>query len=448
MPTAEDDETRRAAAGDAVTSTPGAAEPTPTGPPDTEQAVVTPLLTPADGVPAVVTTPEGLAEVAAAIAAGTGPVALDAERASGFRYSGRAYLVQLRRAGAGSFLVDPIPLADDMGPLAAALDGPEWVLHAASQDLPCLAELGLAPRSLFDTELAGRLAGYERVGLGPIVERVLGLGLVKGHGAADWSTRPLPADWLTYAALDVEVLLELRDAIAADLEAQGKTRWAEQEFEHVRLAGPPTPKTDRWRRTSGIHKLRRPRQLAAVRELWEQRDRIAEARDISPGRVLPDAAIADAAAQDPPDVASLTALRIFGGRAQRRQAETWLGALARARALPEDALPPQSPRHDGPPPVSRWADRDPAAHARLTAARAVVAAAGETHRVPVENLLLPDLLRRLCWEPPAGADGGPPDRAQVDAALAAGGARPWQRELLGDGLTAALAARPAAPTSP
>jgi ribonuclease D len=155
---------------------------------------VTPLLVPADGVPEVVTTAAGLAGVAAAIAAGTGPVALDAERASGFRYSGRAYLVQLRRAGAGSFLVDPVPTAGDMAPLAAALDGPEWVLHAASQDLPCLAELGLRPRSLFDTELAGRLAGFERVGLGPIVERVLGLGLVKGHGAADWSTRPLPAD--------------------------------------------------------------------------------------------------------------------------------------------------------------------------------------------------------------------------------------------------------------
>lgn len=430
------------------TTSPGSGDPAPvTGAEPTEPAApaATPLLTPADGVPDVVTTAAGVAEMAAAIAAGTGPVALDAERASGFRYSGRAYLVQLRRAGAGSFLLDPIPTADALAPLAAALDGPEWVLHAASQDLPCLAELGLHPRSLFDTELAGRLAGFERVGLGPIVERVLGLGLVKGHGAADWSTRPLPADWLTYAALDVEVLLELRDAIAAELAAQGKTQWAAQEFEHVRLAPPPAPKPDRWRRTSGIHKLRRPRQLAAVRELWEERDRVAAQRDISPGRVLPDAAIADAAAQDPADVAALTSLRIFGGRSQRRQAQTWFGALERARALPDAQLPPASPRHDGPPPVNRWSDRDPEAHARLTAARAVVAAASGAHHVPVENLLLPDLLRRLCWEPPAGPDGGPPTATQVDTTLAAGGARPWQRELLLDGLTAALAARPVPP---
>ena len=404
--------------------------------PDTGPSA-TPLLVPADGVPPVITTATALAEAAGRLAAGTGPIALDAERASGFTYSARAYLVQLRRVGAGSFLVDPIPIAGSTGPLVDALDGPEWVLHAASQDLPCLAELGLLPASVFDTELAGRLLGHERVGLAAMVENVLGLGLQKGHGAADWSSRPLPADWLVYAALDVEVLLELREALVVELEEQGKTEWARQEFEHVRLAGPPAPKPDRWRRTSGIHTLRRPRQLAAVRELWQTRDELAASRDIAPGRVLPDSAIADAARADPKDVGGLTTLKVFGGRMQRKQARTWLGALERARALPEDHLPPAAAPHEGPPPVSRWADRDPAAHARLTAARVLLSGLGEAHRVPVENLLLPDLLRRTCWSPPeqVDADG-------VDAALAAGGARPWQRELLVPGLVPALRAEP------
>lgn len=416
---------------------PAPPDPGPDGPAAAAAPPATPLLVPADGVPEVITTAAGVAAAARALAAGTGPVALDAERASGFRYSNRAYLVQLRRAGAGSFLLDPIPTAADLAPLAAALDGPEWVLHAANQDLPCLAELGLVPRSLFDTELAGRLAGFERVGLGAIVERVLGLGLQKGHGAADWSTRPLPADWLNYAALDVEVLLELRDGMASELAAQGKSEWAAQEFEHVRLAPPPAPKVDRWRRTSGVHKLRKPRQLAAVRELWEARDELARTRDISPGRILPDSAIADAALHDPLDAPALAALRVFSGRAQRRQADLWLGALRRAREMPADQLPSQSPRLDGPPPVNRWSDREPDAHARLTAARAVLAAASETHRVPVENLLLPDLLRRLCWEPPAS---GPVDEATVSRALADGGARPWQRALLAADLAVALSA--------
>ena len=153
--------------------------------------------------------------------------------------------------------------------------GAEWVLHAASQDLPCLADIGLTPPSLFDTELAGRLLGHPRVGLGAMCESVLGLALEKGHAAADWSTRPLPEDWLKYAALDVEVLVELRDALAAELEATGKTEWARQEFEHVASAPPPAPRVDPWRRTSGMHRVRKPRQLAIIRELWLARDEVA-----------------------------------------------------------------------------------------------------------------------------------------------------------------------------
>lgn len=399
----------------------------------TEQVPTVPLLTPADGVPELVTTDAQLRAAADLLDGGPGPVALDAERASGFRHSGRAYLIQLRRAEAGSVLVDPIGLGDAMAPLARALHGPEWVLHAASQDLPCLAELGLYPAVLFDTELAGRLLGFERVGLAAIVERVLGLGLVKGHGADDWSRRPLPESWLVYAALDVEVLLELREALVVELAAQGKTEWAAEEFEHVRTAGAPRAKAERWRRTSGIHKLHNPRQLAAVRELWHERDRLAAARDIAPGRVLPDSAIAGAVLADPGDVAALTALPVFGGRMQRRQASTWLSALQRARALAPEELPSTSPLHDGPPPVSRWTDRDPDAAARLAGARAALAALGEQHRVPVENLLLPDLLRRICWTPPEDRDV-----QTVAEVLRVGGARPWQRTLVAPALATAL----------
>ncbi len=357
---------------------------------------------------------------------------MDAERASGFRYSQRAYLVQLRRDGAGTALVDPIPL-DDLTPLAEVLDGPEWVLHAASQDLPCLDELGLRPARLFDTELAGRLAGLPRVGLGPMVENLLGMTLEKGHGAADWSRRPLPEDWLVYAALDVEVLVQLRDRLADMLAEQGKSEWAEQEFEAVRLAPPPAPRAEPWRRTSGIHKVRKPRPLAAVRALWQARDALASERDVAPGRVLPDAAIVDAAMHNPTSAEDLTALPVFRGRSQRRLGTYWFDALRSANELPSDELPRSSAPADGPPPVSRWADRSPEAAARLTAARAAVAEIGETWTVPTENLLQPDLLRRICWEPPADGD--------VAAALVAGGARPWQVALLSPALERALAAQ-------
>ncbi|HET9143504.1 HRDC domain-containing protein [Actinophytocola sp.] len=391
------------------------------------------LTEPSGGTPEVVTDPRVLADVSAAIGAGQGPIAVDTERASGYRYSQRAYLVQVRREGVGTVLVDPIGLDDHLEPLISALRGAEWVLHAASQDLPCLAELNLRPDRLFDTELAGRLAGFERVALGTLVELLLGYRLEKGHGAADWSTRPLPRDWLNYAALDVELLVPLRDALEAELTAQGKLDWALEEFEALRTAPPPQPRAEPWRRTSGIHRVRTPRGLAAVRSLWEARDGLARQRDIAPGRILPDSAIVHAAVTAPADEAGLLELPVFRGRAQRRLADTWMRALRNAAALGRRDLPDPSPPNDGPPPPNRWADKDPAAAARLVAARAALTAIAEANRLPVENLLQPDLVRRTCWEPPAQ-----PDAAAVAEVLRAGGARNWQVTLTAEALSQAL----------
>ncbi len=378
------------------------------------------LLAPREGVPPVVETGAALDEVVARFAAGTGPIAVDAERASGYRYSQRAYLVQLRRAGSGSALIDPIG-CPDLSELSSVLQDDEWVLHAASQDIPCLAEIGMVAPRIFDTELAGRLAGFERVGLGTMVETVLGLRLEKGHSAADWSTRPLPESWLVYAALDVEVLLELRDALEAELRAQGKLELAAEEFEAVRLAPPAAPRTDPWRRTSGMHRMRNRRQLAAVRAMWEVRDAMARRRDTAPGRILPDAAIVAAVTAAPRTPAELMALPVFGGRSTRRHVDTWFGALQAAAALPEDELPLPVPGGDGPPAANRWAERDPVAARRLARVRAVVTALAEELRMPPENLVQPEAVRRLAWTPPA-----PLSAESVAEALRASGARAWQ----------------------
>ncbi len=393
------------------------------------------LKLPADGVPDPIESPGDLAALVTALRAGTGPVAVDAERASGYRYSQRAYLVQLRRAGAGTALIDPIALPD-LGEVAAALGDAEWILHAANQDLPCLAEVGLAPKSLFDTELAGRLLGEERVALGTMVEQHLGVRLEKGHSAADWSTRPLPDDWLAYAALDVELLVELREVLRGLLAEAGKSEWARQEFEAVRLAPPPPPRPEPWRRTSGIHKLRNRRQLAAVRELWEARDAYAAQRDVAPGRILPDAAIIEAARALPSRPGDLAALPVFGGPRQRRQLNRWFGAVERARALADEQLPAVTGRGgDGIPPASRWRERDPEASERLVRCREAVNGLAEQHQVLAQNLLASDVLRRLAWQPPA-----PPDDAAVRDRLAELGARPWQIGLTAEPLAAALSA--------
>lgn len=383
-----------------------------------------PLLEPRGGLPPLVVTPDGLAEATARLGAGTGPVAVDAERASGFRYGHRAFLVQLRRQNAGTVLIDPIACPDLSG-VDAALADTEAVLHAANQDLPCLADLGFRPQRIFDTELAGRLLGYPRVGLGTLVEEVLGLTLEKTHSAADWSTRPLPTEWLRYAALDVEVLVELRDALAAQLAEHGKTGWAEQEFAAILTARPAPPRPDPWRRTSGIHRVRSRRSLAIVRELWLERDQIAQRRDVSPTRVLPDAAIVEAARAAPSSLTELAKLPGFTGRGARRYGPDWLRAVRRAKSLPDTALPESSaPPGDGPPPAHRWAERDPVAARRLAAARTAVAALADSGHLPAENLLAPDAVRRLSWQPPEPLS---PDT--VAAELKRYGARPWQIEI-------------------
>ncbi len=389
------------------------------------------LAEPAEGVPDVVDTPERLAEAVASLAAGSGPVAIDAERASGYRYGQRAYLVQLRRAGSGTLLVDPIPL-DGLTPIQDVIGDAEWILHAAHQDLPCLAEVGLLPSRVFDTELAARLAGFERVGLASVVEQLLGYTLEKGYSAADWSTRPLPQDWLRYAALDVELLIELRELLGAELQRQGKLAWAEQEFAAAVNAVPKPPPADPWRRTSGIHRVRSRRQLASVRALWFARDARARARDIAPGRVLPDAAIVNAALASPKTKEALVALPVFSGPRMRRTIQLWWDAIAEATHLPEAELPGPA-ASTGLPPAGRWADRDPDAAARLAATRYTLRAIAAEHTLPVENLLEPALQRKMAWSPPDPITAG-----LVADALAAGGARPWQIELSTDALVTAL----------
>ncbi|HWC35920.1 MAG TPA: ribonuclease D [Mycobacteriales bacterium] len=389
------------------------------------------LSEPRDGVPPVIDTLDALEAASERLAAGHGPVAVDAERASGYRYGQRAYLVQLRREGAGTILIDPVPFGD-LRQVCAAIQDAEWVVHAASQDLPSLRELGLEPATLFDTELAARLAGYERVGLATMVELLLGLRLAKEHSAVDWSRRPLPEPWLRYAALDVEVLLDLRDALEAELSRQGKLDWARQEFTAVLRASPPPPRADPWRRTSGIHRVRNRRQLAVVRALWGERDRLARERDSAPGRVLSDASIVAAALAVPESVDDLARLPGWGGRSTRRLVPGLWPVIVAARALPESDLPRPAPPGDGPPPANRWPDRDPAAATRLAQARGVMTDLAERHHIPVENLLSPDLLRRLCWSPPGT------DPESIAAYLREGGARDWQVALIAEGLAPAM----------
>lgn len=363
----------------------------------------------------------GLEEAAALLAGGSGPVAVDVERASGFRYSQRAYLIQVFRRGAGVFLFDPPPIGD-FSRLQEAIGAEEWVLHAASQDLPSLRELGLEPGVIFDTELASRLLGRERVGLGAVVEETLGVTLEKAHSASDWSVRPLPQAWLEYAALDVEHLVDVRDVLAEALEHQGKARFAVEEFAAVRDRPPKPAREDPWRRLSGLHNVRGRRALAVARALWTAREEYARDEDVAPGRLVPDRALVAVVLADPKTKQDLARVKDFTGRASRTQLDRWWEAIEQGRAT-TDLPPERASGGDSLPPPRAWADRNPGADKRLKAARALIEAHADVLDMPIENLLTPEVLRRIAWSAPE-----PITAESVSEALQELGARPWQIE--------------------
>ena len=403
---------------------------------EVEISTATPLLAPAAGTPDVIDSETAFKSALSDLAKGTGPFAVDAERASGYKYSSRAYLIQIKRNGGGLHLIDPIPF----GPghqlfieLNELLNTDEVILHASTQDLPCLRELGINPKLLFDTELGGRIAGLPRVGLGPLLEAHLGVLLAKEHSAVDWSVRPLPQDWLNYAALDVELLVELRNIIAQLLLDAKKLSWAEAEFAAILAAPPSPPRVDPWRRTSGMHKIRKRNQLAIIRALWNVRNEIAAGQDVSPGKLLNDSAIVELAMNPPTNKREFDkVLRPIGLRARwKDNLDTWLATISTAVALPENEHPEMRAAGDSMPPTKIWKERFPEKYAPFTHARAAVEARAAELNIPVENLIAPDVIRKLVWKLSTDVE-----KDALDL-----GARPWQVAEIADLVTAALLER-------
>ena len=388
---------------------------------------------------------EGLNSAVAELASKRGPFALDAERASGFKYSARAYLVQVTRGDSAIYLIDPFAIAPEVSiepfrGLAELLATDTWILHAATQDLACLAELGLKPTALFDTELGGRIAGFPRVGLGAMCESQLGYRLAKEHSAVDWSTRPMLDDWLNYAALDVDVLVELMDAVATALEEQGKTEFARQEFAHLLDFAPKGPKIDRWRGLNGLHEVKDSKRLAVARDLWTAREALAQKLDVSPGRLIPDASIVAVAKDTPKSRSELAARKDFHGRASRTYLDTWWKALE--QGVNSLDLPPVKLPNTGIPNHRSWANRFPEAEARLAKLKPSMTILSQAMNIPPENILTPDYLRQLAWLPPAEISS-----EAIYEALLSSGARIWQAQTCSAPFAEALMANEAPTTT-
>lgn len=377
----------------------------------------------------VVDSPEALSRCLDALASARGPVAFDVERAHGHRYWPKAYLFQIRRRDSGTWLIDPIAFENqhpaDLSCLVTACGDATWLVHAASQDLPSMVALGILPPSLFDTELAARLLGIPSTGLAALLESKLNVTLRKAHSAANWSMRPLPESWLIYAALDVDYLIELSEALQSELAAAQREHWAVQECNHVlrTFSTIPPPRPDPWRRLSGITNLRRGHQLAVARELWLERDRIARNIDRPPGWILPDAAIVDLAATvDQGMVGNLDANQHFTTRSARRYRHHWIRALRRAAALKPSDYPPLRRSSQGIPHPRNWAKQYPKAWVRWGKVRAVVDQLAREHGIQPSLIAPSALLHEWVFRYREGQD--------IAIELHNLGARPWQLELL------------------
>lgn len=344
--------------------------------------------TPADGIPAVLNTPQDFQDAAAQLAAGTGPFAIDTERASSYRYDDRAFLVQIRRRGAGTFLLAPEGLRPELhAALAPVLNDAPWIIHAAPSDLPCLAWLGLYPGTLFDTELASRMAGFAHPNLGGMVEELLGVELEKGYGDSDWSKTPLPHQWLAYAALDVELLIELAEILRDILAEENKLDWAYEEFaaivdKHAYITAPPE---QHWQDLRGIHTLKSPHQLGIAKALWTHRDNIARQRDIAPSRLLPNKVIVEVARQQPRNEQELARVKGF----PQRRARAGMAVVKKAGIA---KLPRK--KKGGVPSRPLWSRDQWGVYQAIRADFAELAA--ELHMDP-ETLLKPATLRKAVW---------------------------------------------------
>lgn len=387
----------------------------------------------------LVDTEGALADCLDALTAASGPVAFDTERAHGHRYWPKAYLLQIRREGAGTWLIDPIAFENastDLGSLVDACGDAPWLVHAASQDLPCMQEIGIIPPRIFDTEVAARLLAKPGASLGALLEAELGVKLRKAHSADNWSKRPLPQSWLTYAALDVDYLIELAEVLERELRETGRLEWAEQEFAETlaRYSAPPVPRTDPWRRLSGVTTLRTPRQYAVARELWLERDSIAARRDRPPTWIVADSAIVELAGlarDEVPARGQLMSVRGFSSSPGQRYLTNWQAALDRVRELPEKSYPPRRPPQTGLPHPKSWERSNPDAAERWAKAK------------PAIDELACDLggLQASLVAPPTVVQEALYSHETITPELLVSlGARPWQADFLAPAITEALEA--------
>ena len=213
-------------------------------------------------------------------------IAIDTEADSLHCYREKLCLLQISVPGHDA-IVDP--LADvDLSPLRDALANKEIVLHGADYDLRLLRRnMSFVPQRIFDTVLAARLIGIREFSLAALVERNFGIELAKGSQKANWAQRPLPARMAEYAVNDTRYLLPMAEQLEKELNSRNRMEWFRQSCQRAleQAAIDRERDLDEAWRISGAGALR-GRASAVLRELWNWREKEAEAADRPPFHIL------------------------------------------------------------------------------------------------------------------------------------------------------------------
>jgi ribonuclease D len=349
--------------------------------------------------------------------------AADTEAAGYHRYHDGICLLQLSTRH-DTFLIDTLEV-DSLGALADLFASPdhEVVLHDADYDLRLLArDFGVAVGGLFDTKIAAQLLGEPSIGLGALVEKHLGTRLDKKHQRADWAQRPLSASMLEYAAEDTRHLPALRDRLREALERAGRLHWAEEEFALREVARWDTdgPDDDAYLRLKNTRDLK-PRQMAALRELYNWREEVARRRDVATFRVVGNDVLTAIARALPADSRALAHTAGVPGSIADRHGDELAAAVQRALALPESELPQRVRGPRRPPP-------DPALGERAERLKRARDAAAEALNLDRGFLMPRHQLEEMARLQPASPE----------AMLQVSDMRRWQVEALSDRLLRAL----------
>ena len=215
------------------------------------------------------------------------------------------------------------------------------ILHAAQGDQECLyTSFGRLASHTLDTAVAASLIGLgDSLGLGKLLDVMLGVELQKGHARTNWSVRPLPPQLVEYAHADVTHLVKLAEALRVKLEKEDRWQWA------LSLSAKwEDPKLYEVDLESLTHKLGRGGRLdrkaqAALRELLKWREARVRHLNVPRKWVAEDAVLVDLARVRPKDREHLNAFRGINKGELNRSADALLAALRAAETSDEPAAP-------------------------------------------------------------------------------------------------------------